>query len=208
MSFTIQNDGATPALQQLRDALGGAQRKELARELGQELATQYQAWFRARNAASPNQYGWPRQNFWNRLAAATRFDEAKATETGVAVTIADPAINAKVYGGTWGAKTAGALAIPLRGDVYGTQPKTNAIPGLHFVPNPKPGKVVGWLATGAGAQTIYYWRLQKSVTLAPDPQALPENRDVLAALLARAQAWLRKQAGGNGGGAGSAPATA
>jgi len=136
MSVTITRDSATPALAQIYDALAPGRRKPLMAVLGKTAEKEYRAWFRGRNADSPNRAGFPRSNFWSkRIAGATNYDASQTTADRAVVVISDPAINAHVYGGTWGAKEAKYLAIPLRGEVYGVRPKAGTIPGLHFIPS-------------------------------------------------------------------------
>lgn len=194
MSVVITKNTATPALQDLWNKVSPGQRKDLMAVLGRTAERVYRQWFRARNADSPNREGFPRSNFWSkRIAGATAYDPAQTTDDKAAVVIADPAINAKVYGGTWGAKTAANLSIPLKGLVYGVNPRANTIPGLRFIPNPRHGaNVTGWLATGQGAETIYWWRLQRTVTVAPDPRALPPRDSVMTALLGAAKRFLAR----------------
>ncbi len=185
MSITIARDTATPELAQIYDRLAPGRRQPLMAVLGREAERIYRAWFRARNADSPNRAGFPRSNFWSkRIAGATNY--AGSTDSTATVVISDPAINAHVYGGTWGAKESANLAIPLRGDVYGVRPRAGTIPGLRFVPSQRGGNVAGWLAAGEGKETIYYWRLQKTVTVSRDPRALPPASAVQDTLGARA----------------------
>lgn len=188
MSLTF-TDTATPAITRIYEALAPGRRQPLMAVLGREGERVYRAWFRGRQADSPNRMGWPRQNFWaKRIAASTAF--AGADSTTAKIVISDPAINAKVHGGTWGAKQSKYLAIPLQAEVYGVRPKANTIPGLHFIPSKRGGNTVGWLAgpdnESLGGKPIFYWRLQRTVTVKADPRALPPAGEVMAALEARA----------------------
>ncbi|PTX95765.1 hypothetical protein [Opitutus sp. ER46] len=198
MSTTITRDTATPALARIYDQIAPGRRKALMGVLGRQTEKEYRAWFRSRNADSPNKEGFPRSNFWSkRIANATAYDPAKTTDTKAVVVISDPAIKAKVYGGSWGAKEAKNLAIPLRGEVYGVFPRAGTIPGLRFVPSQRGGNTVGWLASGEGKETVYWWRLQRRVTVAADARALPPKSRVQNALSARALAFFfRPKAGG------------
>lgn len=194
VSVEITKDTATPALQQVWDSLAPGRRKPLMAVLGREGERIYRAWFRGRNADSPNRRGFPRSNFWSkRIAGATAYDAARTTDTTATVVVADPAINAHVHGGTWGAKTAKNLALPLRAEAYGVRPKAGTIPGLRFIPNLRRGaNVKGWLVTGQDAQTVYWWRLQRTVTVSRDPRALPPSAAVLDALTARALKFFHR----------------
>lgn len=196
MSLTI-TDTATPALAALAGRLLPGRRRPLLNVLGRTAEKSLRRHFRSRQADSPNRMGWERQNFWSRLAKATAYDPARTTEDGKAyVVIADGAINAKVFGGTWGAKQSKYLAIPLQEEVYGVRPSANTIPGLHFIPSKRGGNTVGWLAApdGAGGKDTFYWRLQKTVTVQPDPRALPDPATLGQELVGQAEAFLLREA--------------
>lgn len=196
MSLTF-TDTATPALAALAGRLLPGRRRPLLNVLGRTAAKSIRRHFRARNADSPNRMGWERQNFWSRLAKATAYDPSRTTDEGKAyVVIADGAINAKVYGGTWGAKESKYLAIPLQEEVYGVRPKAGTIPGLHFIPSQRGGNTVGWLAApdGAGGKDTFYWRLQKTVTVQKDPRALPDMGALSKELVTQAEAFVMREA--------------
>lgn len=195
MSVTIVKDTATPEVQRIWDLIAPGRRKPLMTVLGREAERVHRAWFRTREADSPNKQGWPRQHFWARIRTATAFDPSRTTDDRAVVTVSDPALGAKVHGGTWGAKESKNLAISLRPEVYGVRPRASTIPGLFFLPSLRGGNTVGWLATHGNPQTgaqgiTAWWRLQRRVTVPADPRALPQPADVGTALAARAQSFF------------------
>lgn len=194
MSVTILQDTATPLLAGLAAKLLPGRRRPLMSVLGRTAEQSLRRHFRARNSDSPNRLGWPRQHFWSRMAKATAFDSSRTSESQAFVVISDGAIAAKIHGGTWGAKEAKYIAIPLHPSVYGVRPKAGTIPGLHFVPSKRGGNTVGWLAGpgGAAGKDVFYWRLQRTVTVPADPRALPPAGELNAALVAQAEAFLTR----------------
>lgn len=206
------SDTATPLLARLSAAL--AHRQPVHAVMGERVEGELKAHFAARNQ-EPNQRGWPKQNFWARIRNATAL--TSATDEGATVTIADPAINQKVYGGTIRPKEAKFLAIPARQEAYGVMPKSGLIPALRFAVLPRGGPVLIQAehtaikiskdrrkgregqqrvkSLGERGGGVFYW-LRRSVTQAADPRALPERGQLLTAALESAENWARRQLGG------------
>jgi hypothetical protein len=187
----ILRDEATPALSSLHASLAPARRRALCGVLGKKLEGVYRAWFRSREADSPNKMGWPRQHFWSRIAKATAFDPSQTTAERAVVVVSDPAIGMKVTGGTIRPKQAKFLAIPLRPEAYGVRPSARTIPGIFFVRSK--GANGGFLATHEGKALRVYWRLVAKVTQQADPRALPPQGQVAAELLRTASSFVARQ---------------
>jgi len=190
-AIRILDNGATQSLAGLRDKLAPGRRQPLMRVLGKKAEALYRAHFMLREATSPNKQGWPRQHFWARLRLATAFDASRTTDNSATVVIAERAINAKLHGGTWGARESKYLAIPLRAEVYGTRPKSNFIDGLFFL-RARAGKEGGYLAKREGKQLTFFWRLAPRVTLAPDPNTLPPAAGIISEILKTAASFTRR----------------
>ena len=113
------SDGASPALARITASL--TDRKPLHAVLGKRGEIEARAHFESRNS-EPNKQGWPRQQFWARIRTATAF--TSADDSGAVVTIADPAINQKIYGGTITPKEGTYLALPAIAEAYGRSPRS------------------------------------------------------------------------------------
>ena len=132
-----------------------------------------------------NARGWKSSGFWNvRMRTATslsHFDASTAT-----VTIADPAMNQKVYGGPITPKEGKVLCIPARPEAAGRSPRT--FPGLQYIPLRGRGKLVGMLVMPANRKLskgdkpdVYFWCLTH-VTQFADKDALPPRAAFITAL--------------------------
>lgn len=127
LKFTYQ-DGVSPELARLHEALTGPQRADLHQEMGLSLRDLLVAHFEQRDR-EPNKRGWPKTHFWGRMRRATSL--ASATAQQAVVTVADPAMAAKVKGATIRpsgkpspatGKPIRNIAIPLRSEAYGSRP--------------------------------------------------------------------------------------
>jgi len=186
----ILDNGATASLDELHAKLAPGKRRPLMQRLGRRAENLYRDHLNAREASSPNKQGFPRQHFWGRLRDATHFDETAVTDDEAAIRITDRAINAKIYGGTWGPRPGKKnLAIPLRGEAYGTQPSSGLIPNL-FLFRPKKGGV--YLGKNEGGTLTAFYRLVPRVTVPADPNALPDQSTVAAAILQRARNYVSR----------------
>jgi hypothetical protein len=193
-------DGISPDLQRKAAAL--QDRRALMGVLGKKLEVELRDHFRDRNS-EPNKMGWPAQNFWNRIrnaTALTAFDNDTAT-----VTVADPAFNQKLHGGTIVPKEAKALAIPMDPEAYGKSPRE--FNNLHLVVTPERAMLVTNLASNLTKQrgggfksrssqiSRVMFLLVKSVEQSADPRALPDEARLQRELGATADDWLRRNAG-------------
>jgi hypothetical protein len=193
-------DGISPDLQRKAAAL--ADRRPLMGVLGKKLEVLLRDHFRDRNS-EPNKRGWPAQNFWNRIrnaTALTAFDASTAT-----VTVADPAFNQKLHGGTIVPKEAKALAIPMDPEAYGKSPRE--FNNLHLVVANGRAMLVTNLASNLAKQrgggfksrsseiSRVMYLLVASVTQDADPRALPDESSLKRELGADAAAWLKRNAG-------------
>lgn len=149
--------------------------RRLNAAVGKRVEIEHRRYFAARPR---NKKGWPSQGFWRRrirnATALTSYDAQ-----GSVVTIADPAMNQKVYGGTIRPREGKFLTIPARKEANGRSPRT--FNDLRFVPIPGRGKLVGLLVRArqtfvgnrrtVGGEVFYYCVTE--VNQAPDPDALP-----------------------------------
>jgi hypothetical protein len=191
MSIAITSDTATPALQRIHAAIAPGKRRDLMLTLGHAARNEYRAWFRAHDA-TPNAKGFPRSHFWHEIAGATGLDTGKTTDTEAVVVIASRAIKAHVYGGTWGPRPGKKnLAIPLRGEAAGKNPRDNPIAGVFFLRS-RFGKGGGYLVKREGKKLMAFWRLVPRVHVRRDPAALPPAGYVAEILAKTATSFLEK----------------
>lgn len=184
---------------------------------GKALSNELRAWFLLRNA-EPNKMGWPSQNFWSRIRNATAVGEVTATQASVS--ISDPAIRLKLFGGRVRPKRGQNLAIPARAEAYAAgSPREGAHPPLKFA-FAFDDQIQKWrpalIAEDPGMKTlrrktkkgevrtktvedkkqpagIWYW-LVKSTWHQPDPDALPPTEQMQSAILAAAQNFMLNRA--------------
>jgi hypothetical protein len=142
----------------------------------------------------PNRRGWPKKNFWaqiKRSTGLTSVDERTAT-----VAISDPRFALQYYGGTVSAKRSQMLAIPLHAEAYAAgSPREGRVPNL-FVLKSRSGRGA-YLAeaeafANRGAVRLWF-ALKRSVTVPRNPDAMPAESDIAAALNREASAYLDAQ---------------
>lgn len=189
-SFSIgYRDLMTPKLRSILESLSPQQRKMMLTRLGKELEVLLKKHFAKRDQEG-NQQGFPRSHFWAReVRAKTAFREA--TDTKATVGVDSPAFAFKLSGGTIrpgpGRR---ALALPMRGEAAGVLPRSGVIPGLFPIRSSVLGKA--WLAAREGGALRFYFRLVPSVHQDKDPDALPPEADLKAALEERADKEIQR----------------
>lgn len=139
--------------------------------------------FRTKNA-TPNRLGGARTNFW--LAVANACSTPIATGGKVVVSIRHPHVATHVYGATITPKKARMLAIPVAPEGHGKSPR--AISGLRCVFDGRRP-----VALALGGKTIYV--LKKSQRIPRDPDALPPDSKVSAAVGRAVGIWMQRQKG-------------
>lgn len=193
VTITLTSTAARERLAQLQaDLSPGPARRAFMGVLGRTAEKELRGHFRDAEASKRNKQGWKRQHFWSRIRRATAYDPALTTDSSATVVIADPAIKIHVYGGIINRRSKN-LAIPLQPEAYGVRPSSGLIAGLFFIPSKRSGNTVGWLAAKRGEETVFYYRLQKSVTIRRDPTALPSASRMDPALLSAAEAFLLRR---------------
>lgn len=175
---------------------GRVERPEaLMKILGREGANRLKAHFRKKDREEPSalgQAGDRRQHFWLQIMRSVQNPELINAGTGVSITISDPRLAQKIFGGTIRAKRASMLTIPVTPEAYGRAAsvfeKETGIK-LIFIVVGKGEFENAVLASkrDGGLQTEYV--LTPSVDQKADPTALPDQAEFEAALLARGQAW-------------------
>ena len=177
------DDKVTPEMQARFGALRGG-RKDLMRKIGKGVEVTLREHFKNRNLSSPSDSlraarGMPQAGIWNRIRQSTAF--VSASDEVAVVAISEPAFRAKLFGlrGLTPVR-AKALAIPLDPRVYGKSPRGKPVPGMFQVTIKRSGKT--YLAIREGGQLRVMYRLMDSVTVQPDPRALPTPETVNTAI--------------------------
>ena len=129
-----------------------------------------------------------RAHYWLGVSRAVQAPVVEG-DTAVSITIADPTIAQKVFGGPIVAKRVQNLAIPESPEAYGRSPAVfEAETGLKlFVLKTGPGghaNIILAAAVGQGIQVEYL--LTHSVDQKADPTALPEEKQFAESILAKA----------------------
>lgn len=162
--------------------------------IGKRVEVALRRHFATRNG-EPNKAGWPKRGFWNDVRAATSL--TSATDTEAVVTIASPALNLHINGGTVTPKRGKFLAIPATPEAYAAgspregrlnvQPQTIHMRGgrtaLALVEAWSTAisyrKTVRGTRVRAGAESqggrVHYW-LVPSATIPKDERALPTDQ--------------------------------
>jgi phage gpG-like protein len=186
-------DSATPELQKLIGQL--RQRQPLLKRMGRTLEQTLKRHFIARNQ-EPNKTGFPKKNFWEQIATATTFTDA--TNDTATVTISDPRLATKIYGGTIRPKKAKNIAIPLTPEAsQAGSPRGAGAGETHLtIRRSKGGKRTLFIAAGKKAikdqEETLLWVLVHQVTHHPDPKALPTQTTLLPKLTSVVTRYLQK----------------
>jgi hypothetical protein len=165
--------------------------RSLNAAMGKRVEIELRGHFRRRNA-EPNKRGWPKKNFWNRIAKSTALTEA--TDRDATVTISDPAFGMKLRGGVIKAKRARNLAIPLTAEAsVAGSPGEGGIEGLFAI---KPeGARAAFLARQTGTTLEFLYLLVPKVNMPRDPEALPPDGALQAAASDEANKWIARRGG-------------
>lgn len=184
ITIRLARDEVTPHLRRLlRQADSNG---PLAKVLGRAGANELKKHFRARNTANPNKLGGRRTNFWSAVAQSVQSPQTFPRR--IVIPVNHPAIAQKVHGGTITPKKAKNLAIPIHPAAHGKSPRVFS--NLQFAMTRSGTQLLGLRSGSGGIDWLYV--LKKSVTQSRDPNALPKDRDMGAALEKAGDIHLRK----------------
>ena len=108
----------------MNDCLGRVENpRRVLMAAGRELRNQLVEHFRGKDRTDANKLSDRREHFWLQVARSTNNPE-QTGYNAVSVTVSDPRIAQKVFGGKIEAKEAGALTIPESEKAYGRRAST------------------------------------------------------------------------------------
>ena len=191
--ITVTDEATQAELARLASTVDGPRRQGLMQVLGKTHEQTLHRHFLRKNQ-KPNKRGWKKTNFWARIRRATSY--TGATKSNATVTIADPAMAAKIYGATIKHPQDKFLALPMREEVYGVRARAKTIPDLFFIPRWVNGRKVdqGFLVKKQPDDSLrFYYFLTRSVTTPKDPTALPTEAESGRALVQEAQDYIARQ---------------
>lgn len=193
ISIAIQRAGFTKSFNQV---LGKVRNPvALLNVAGRELANQLVQWFRGRDRSSANKLSPRRSHFW--LAVSRTVGQPfQSGHNAISVTIAHPDIAMKVFGGTITPKEASALTIPVEERAYDRTAATfEQETGLKLVlvQTGKGDFEKAVLAVKENGGLTVEYLLTPKVEQEADPDALPPQSQLEAAILARAQSYANRE---------------
>jgi hypothetical protein len=191
ITFTYQDRGFQTKLRRLHGMARNP--RGLMSVLGREAANHLKRHFRDKDrsdASALGSAGGRRQHFWLHVSRSVQNPVVSANGRRVIVSINDPRILQKVYGGTIRPKRAKMLAIPIIPEAYGRSPSVyqqetgNQLAAISSGAN----AVLGFAGQGGFFTAVYV--LKRSVTQRADPTALPDESRMTAALIERGERYV------------------
>ena len=172
----------------LREALeGGLPRAFVHQAMGRSVANLLMDHFLRKESAG-NRRGFPRSHYWARARDSVAVGEV--SDERASVLVRHPGVALHLHGGVVRPRQAKSLALPLRPEVYGVNPRENTIVGLFVLKSKKSGKA--FLAgKGADGKARLYWILLASARVPADPSTLPSRPELEAAAAKGARSALR-----------------
>lgn len=139
----------------------------------------------ARSMATRDRPGWSHTGYWQDASESVRAEP----EGDHALVLADKeGVRLRWKGGIVRPVNAKRLAIPLKPEVQGVNPREGTIADLFVVASKKAGRAV-LAGKGAGGKVRAYWLLLSSTTHFPDSTVVP-----LDAMASSALDWAREAA--------------
>ncbi|HWM26595.1 MAG TPA: hypothetical protein VNP98_17390 [Chthoniobacterales bacterium] len=203
VQIDVSEGAAGPHLRALIEHV--TNRRPLNAALGKRGEVELREHFLERNQ-EPNKRGWPKQDFWNRIRKSTALSTVDAS--GATVTISDPAINQKVFGGDITPKEGKYLAIAAIAEAYGRSPRSfsNLEPVIRWRDGQRRAVALAERRAsllrsrkdGTGTEKkreevggkIFYWLVEK-IRQKKDPRALPKPEIFERALFEEADIFVQ-----------------
>ncbi len=190
---------------QFNAVLARAQNQEgMLMVVGRSLANELKSWFRKKDRSEPNKLSPRREHFWLQVAGSVQSPRVSGDK--VSVTISDPRIAQKVFGGAIVAKRAGALTIPMSEQAYGRTAATfERETGLKLfllkkrTGDPARGQIGpsnlerAVLAAKVNGKIEVEYLLVKRVVQEPDEDALPPESEMERIAIERGQKFVQRE---------------
>jgi hypothetical protein len=180
------------ALARVREIAAMVRRPEaMWKVIGRGVANEYRKHFVELDAKNVNKLAPDRrEHFWAQIRDATGTPELDGN--GVSFTINDPRYSLKVYGGTVVPREKKALTIPIHALGYARRASVfEEETGVKLF-KPK-GKRVLMADLAKDGNPVVIYVLAKSATMAPDPEALPDEGRIIKFVVEQAETFLRRE---------------
>jgi hypothetical protein len=193
LTITVTQDDLSPAIRRLISAIDPARLMQVA---GKRLEIEMRKHFLDLDRR-PNKRGWPSRHFWSRISKSTAL--GAVSRDSATVSVSDPAFWAKKQGATIRPKRGKFLAIPATAAAYAAgSPREGGAPELSFdrQVNPATGRMQFCLSVKSSntASTVWYW-LARQTTVPADPDALPREIHLKAAILDSIESFVARNSG-------------
>lgn len=159
----------------------------LYKDVGRRAANDLRKHYRELDATRANRLGGKRTHFW--LEVRDSVQQPVTASDGVSIAITHPVIAGKVYGAIITPKNASALTIPLHQLAHGRRASVFEDETGKKLFRPK-GKNV--LMADIGGTVVPIYALVKRVRMRADAEALPDEDDFVANIVATSQAHLAR----------------
>jgi len=176
---------AAPELRRIAQQIKNPQ--ALYKDVGRRAANDLRKHYAAMDKKHPNELKGTRTHFW--LDVRDAVQQPQLEDTGVSIVINHAVIAAKVWGAVITPKNAQALTIPVHALAHGRRASVFEEETGKKLFHPKGTRV---LMAEFDGRAVPIYALAKRVTLPPDPEALPEEKQFTANIIATAEAHLAR----------------
>lgn len=161
----------------------------IRRVMGRALANVLREHFTRLDSERSNSLGGKRTHFYGRARRSVQQPELEGGD-GVKVSITQPGVAQRYYGGEIKPRTAKALTIPVHPMAYGK--RAGEFSDLSYIPVRRSGSVFAILARPHNSGNIgeVMYLLAKKVTQKADPTVLPDHQTMATAALDAAHTHL------------------
>ncbi|HSI15709.1 MAG TPA: hypothetical protein VK961_26920 [Chthoniobacter sp.] len=181
----IVTDLARPRLAEIAEEVKNP--VALYKDCGRRLVNELRTWFTGRDAEDSPKH--PNStHFWADVRGSVQ--NPVSVPNGVTVEILDPRFAQKVFGGTITAKNVDALTVPISPLAHGRRASVFEEETGYRLFRPKGHNVLDAII---GGEVVPIYALVKSVTQSADPNALPPDAQLEAAVLDTAEKHLARQ---------------